>query len=215
MAIPNEERKLPDITLVDYGIMKLKDTRLYNKAIRKWQSTVDKDWNKFKLQFIKEYGRMLQEGSATTMEAEEYGTAYLGTTEEDVSTIATITKGLTNYAERQTVTDETINNLTDHTAFLAQKIAAQEQQLHAKIATQGNIPPPQFNYQLNQQIQSAFFAPAAPTFHPPPNQIPQPMDTTGWNTNNTNQQTSNSFQQNQPDQFQQQGQQYRGGRGRG
>ena len=35
MSILNEERKLPDITLVDYGIMKLKDTRLYDKAIRK------------------------------------------------------------------------------------------------------------------------------------------------------------------------------------
>ena len=139
---------------------------------------------------------MLQEGTATTMKAEGYGTAYLGATKEDVSTIATITEGLTHYAENQTATDETINNLTDHTAFLAQKIATQEQQLQAMMATQGNIPPPQYNFQPNQHMQSTFFAPAAPTFHPPPNHIPQPMDTMGWNTNTTNT-TPNPFQKNQ------------------
>ena len=100
---------------------------------------------------------MLKEGTMTTMKTKGCSVAYLGTTEEDVSTIATITKGLTKYAERQTATDKTIHNLTDHTAFLVQKIAAWEQQLHAMMAAQGNTPPPQYNFQPNiQQIQTSF-----------------------------------------------------------
>ena len=71
--------------------MKLKDTRLNDKANRKWQSTVDKDWSKLKIYFIQEYARMLQESTVTTMKAKGCGAAYLSITEEDFLTIATIT----------------------------------------------------------------------------------------------------------------------------
>ena len=38
MAIPSHDRKLPEITLIDYALMKLKSTGIYAKAIAKWKS---------------------------------------------------------------------------------------------------------------------------------------------------------------------------------
>ena len=125
MSIPLGDRKLSKNTLIDYALMKLQGTNLYNKAIERWQTHATKTWLEFKTHFKKEYARMLKEGDGSTMQNEGYRTA--SNTIEDDTSLQLITEGLKNYAEKQSATDSTVTNLTDHAAFLAHRIEAQEQ----------------------------------------------------------------------------------------
>ena len=165
MSIPSGDRKLPEITLIDHALMKLQGTNLYSKAIERWQSVTSKTWLEFKTHFKKEYARMLKEGGGNTMQNEGYGTAF-NTIEDDTSLIS-ITEGLTNYAEKQSATETTVTNLTDHAAFLTHRLEAQEKQIHMLMAAQSNQPPPQ----MMQQYQPT--APPAAAYYAP---IQQPMD---------------------------------------
>ena len=42
LAIPWADRKLPEIILIDYAIMKLKTTGIYGKAIKQWTAIANK-----------------------------------------------------------------------------------------------------------------------------------------------------------------------------
>ena len=121
ITMPSGDRKLPEITLIDHALM----NNLYNKAIEWWQTHTTKTWLAFKNHFKKEYARMLKEGDGSTMQNEGYRTA--SNTIEDDTSLQLITEGLKNYAEKQSATDSTVTNLTDHAAFLAHRIEAQEQ----------------------------------------------------------------------------------------
>ena len=124
MSIPSGDRKLPEITLINHALMKLQGTNLYNKAIERWQTNTTNSWLEFKTHFKKEYARMLKEGSGNTMQNEGYSMAF--NTIEDDAFLQSIAEGLSNYAEKKSATESTVTNLTDHAAFLAQSIEAQE-----------------------------------------------------------------------------------------
>ena len=136
------------------------------KAVERWQSVPTKTWMEFKIHFKKEYARMLKEGGGNTMQNEGYGTAF--NTIEDDTSLVSITEGLTNYVEKQSATDTTVTNLTDHAAFLTHRLESKEQQIHMLMAARNNQPPPQ----LMQQFQHP--APPATAYYAP---VQRPMDT--------------------------------------
>ena len=73
---------------------------------------------------------MLKEGTGNTMSAKGYGTAFQAIN-DDASTIASITEGLTSYAIWQYTTDNNVNTFSKQTAFLTHQIQVQNQQLQA------------------------------------------------------------------------------------
>ena len=72
MAIPSADRKLPEITLIDHAIMKLKTVGIYGKAIERWTAVASKTWLNFKKYFKSEYARIPKQGVNNTMAHEGY-----------------------------------------------------------------------------------------------------------------------------------------------
>ena len=92
MAIPSHDCKLPEITSIEYGLMKLQSASIYSKAIAKWKPGGKSMWYDFKNHFKEHYARMLQEGTGNTMSAKGYEAAFQAIN-DDASTIASIIKG--------------------------------------------------------------------------------------------------------------------------
>ena len=78
-------------------------------------------WIEFKVHFKKEYGQMIQEGTPDIMSGEGYVMVFQAV-DEDALTIASITKGLTSYAEKQSTTENNVNTLCEQMAFLMHQI---------------------------------------------------------------------------------------------
>ena len=93
---------------------------------------------------------MLQEGTCNTMSTEGYGSAFQAI-DDDASTIASIAKGLTSFAKRQSAIDNNVNTLSEQAAFLMHQINVQNQQLQALQAQNASN-----NFQM-QPPNAAYF----------------------------------------------------------
>ena len=124
-----------------------------------------------------QYARMLQEGTGNTRTTEGYGTVFQAV-DDKASTIASITEGLTSYAEKQSTTNNNINTLCKQTAFLTHQINVQNQQLKALQAQNANnqimMQPPNAAYFT---LQKAIFQPQLQQGFQQNNQAYQPMVT--------------------------------------
>ena len=71
LAIPEENRELTEVNLIDHTLIKLSDTGgFYRKAMEKWNGRMVDDqwkWATFRTVMVGEYKRMLAEGSGTTI----------------------------------------------------------------------------------------------------------------------------------------------------
>ena len=77
---------------------------IYGKAIKLWTAVASKTWLNFKKYFKSEYARILKQGADNMMANKGYGLAYNVIEEDYAMTIASITKGLTINAEKQSAT---------------------------------------------------------------------------------------------------------------
>ena len=135
--------------------MKLKTMGIYGKAIKLWTAVASKTWLNFKKYFKSEYARIPKQGVDNTMAHEGYGLAYNAIEENDATTIASITKGLSINAGKQLATETSVTTLSEHTAFLAHQVAAQQHQMQA-LLQQGQAPPNQFGYCQQQPRRHIF-----------------------------------------------------------
>ena len=69
---------------------------------------------------------MLKQGVDNTMAHEGYGLVYNAIKEDDATTIASITEGLNINVGKQSATETSFTTLSEHTAFLAHQVAAQQ-----------------------------------------------------------------------------------------
>ena len=100
------------------------------------------------------------------MQGEGYSTAY--TSVEDDNSLQSIPDGLTNYTEKQSATDTSVTNLTDHAAFLTQRIETKEQQINMLM----NGMSLQQNQQMMQPFQHQQHLQEAASYAP----VQQPID---------------------------------------
>jgi hypothetical protein len=80
LASPDEGRQLSEVNLIDHALIKLSETGgMYTKALEKWNGRPPQDrktWAQFREVMVRQYEKMLAEGSGTTISQEGWGTAY-------------------------------------------------------------------------------------------------------------------------------------------
>jgi hypothetical protein len=74
LASPDESRQLSEVNLIDHALIKLSKTGgMYTKALKAWNGrtpTERKTWPQFRKVMVKQYEKMLAEGSGTTRSQE-------------------------------------------------------------------------------------------------------------------------------------------------
>ena len=104
MVHPYGDRKLSDVNLISYAMIKLsKCGGLYTKAIEWWQINTKeykKVWENSCQNLIAEYEKLLAEGGGTTLGQERY-VMELNTTEATMDE-SSITESIVCYADRAT-----------------------------------------------------------------------------------------------------------------
>ena len=81
-----------DALMISYALIKLTNTGLYAKALKRWHGRAIQDqrqWSAFRPFFMQEYQRMLREGGGLSIQQEGYGSAFhaMGMAEEDRESI--------------------------------------------------------------------------------------------------------------------------------
>lgn len=151
---PAGDKELSEATLIQYALIKLNKTGLYAKAIERWNAMdpVDRTtWTDFKSHLIREYERMLREGSGSTFRQEGYGAAYNAMDGDENSSLA---ESIVQYAERATMAESKVSALEERLATLEiQQGMAQQQVAYFAPGMAGEY---------------AYFTPQPATFVPPP-----------------------------------------------
>ena len=113
LANPEENRELTDVNLIDHALIKLSETGgFYTKALENWNRCLVADrrkWATFRMVMVREYKRMLAEGSGITIHQEGYGTAFYA--EETMRDEETLTETIMKYAERASHAESRVSKL--------------------------------------------------------------------------------------------------------
>jgi hypothetical protein len=147
LASPEEGRQLSEVNLIDHALIKLSKTGgMYTKALESWNGRPPADrktWAQFREVMVKQYEKMLAEGSGTTIGQEGWGAAYnaIGTNDEDNQSL---TESIVKYAERATLAESKVSDLESRLSMLEM-----------------GGPPTQL------PVNAAYFTPQAATFHHP------------------------------------------------
>jgi hypothetical protein len=150
LASPDEGRQLSEINLIDHALIKLSETGgMYTKALEKWNGRTPqerKTWAQFREVMVRQYEKMLAEGTGTTISQEGWGAAYnaIGPNDDDNNSL---TESIVKYAERATLAESKVSDLESRLSML-------------EMGGPQPSPPP---------VNAAYFTPQAPTFqHPAP-----------------------------------------------
>jgi hypothetical protein len=187
LASPDEGRQLSEVNLIDHALIKLSETGgMYTKALETWNGRPPSDrktWAQFREVMVRQYEKMLAEGSGTTLSQEGWGGAYnaIGTNDDDANSL---TESIVKYAERATLAESKVSDLESCLSML-------------EMGGQTYTPP----------VNAAYFTPQAATFqHPappatimvppqpqmqmPPQQQPMPQQQQQWPGQSAQQQPS-------------------------
>ena len=129
LASPEENRKLTEVNLINHDLIKLSETGgFYTKALEKWNSRLVADqrkWVTFRTVMVREYERMLTEGSVTTIHQEGYVTAF--NSEETIRNEESLSEAIVKCAERASQAESRVSELEGRLAMLEMgSTAAQE-----------------------------------------------------------------------------------------
>ena len=151
IAIPEENRELIEVNLIDHALTKLSETGgFYTKALEKRNGRLVADrckWATFRTVMVGKYKRMLAEGSGTKIHQEGYGMAFHA--KETMSNEEYLTEKIVKYAERASQAESRVSELEGQLAMLDMG------------STAAQAPP---GYAPQPTPHTAYFAPAAPTF---------------------------------------------------
>ena len=102
LAIPEDNRELTEVNLIDHALIKLSETDgFYTKVLEKWNGLLVADRCKratFRTVVVGKYERMLAEILGKTISQEGYGTAFHA--KETMSDEETLTETIAKYAEQ-------------------------------------------------------------------------------------------------------------------